>query len=452
MNKLRLSSFGLRGFVGESLSPTTVMDLASAFASFVDGGKVLLGRDTRDSSPMIYQAAVAGLLSAGCEVLDYGICPTPLLQFEVQRQKAAGAVSISGGHNAQGWNAVTLVGHDGAYLDPSAGEVVLDRFHARDFLKQDWRHIGRVEPVAKGYAASYFDALASHVNVEAIRAASFSVLIDPVGGAGCPFLWEFAERLGFKLLPVNAEPTGYLAREPEPRPRSALQMASIIRHLGGSVGFVLSSDMGRMSIVTEAGEPASEEYTFALIANHVLAIRNGTLVTNVCTSRTIDDVAATHGAPVIKTRVGQVYVSAALADEQGLLGGEGSGSVMLPAFSQAYDGFLMMALILDAMAKSGEPVSALLQDLPRYAIVKRSIPCSSRVGYRGLEAIKSNADFLKHGEVNTLDGLRVDWESGWVHVRQSQTQQMLRVIAEARRREVAQEMADQAARIIQEAL
>jgi phosphomannomutase len=172
----------------------------------------------------------------------------------------------------------------------------------------------------------------------------------------------------------------------------------------------------------------------------------------VCTSRTIDDVAATHGAPVIKTRVGQVYVSATLADEQGLLGGEGSGSVMLPAFSKAYDGFLMMALILDAMAKSGEPVSALLQDLPRYAIVKRSISCSSRMGYRGLEAIKSDADFLKYGEVNTLDGLRVDWESGWVHVRQSQTQQMLRVIAEARRREVAQEMADQAARIIQEAL
>ena len=449
MRTLRVSSFGIRGFVGESLTPKVLIDFASAFATFVEGGRVLIGRDTRYSSPMIHSAVVSGLLSAGCEVVDFGICPTPIVQFSVVPMKAAGALSISGGHNPMGWNALTLIGSDGSFLSPLGGETVLDVFHAGDFRKEDWRHMGSVLN-ASDFSAPYFDALEKHIHVAAIRKAGFTVLVDPVGGAGCSFLESFAGRFGFSLVPINAQPSGYLAREAEPRPRSALQMASIIKRLGGHVGFVLSSDMGRMSLVTEDGEPASEEYTFAVIADHVLGKRTGTIVANCCTTRTIDEIARNRKATVVKTPVGQAFVVSALMDEQGILGGEGSGSVALPEFSRAFDGFLMMALVLEAMAEKGKPLSELIRGLPRYHIVKRRILCDSRRGYHALEILRDRFENQAGGRVDHTDGMRVDWDDGWIHARASQTEQMIRVISEAKNRAVAEQRAEDISRVIEQ--
>lgn len=449
MQTLRLTSFGVRGYVGESLTPRVLMDYASAFATFIEGGRVLVGRDTRDSSPMIHSAVVASLLSAGCEIIDFGICPTPLLQFSAKPREAAGAISISGGHNAAGWNALTLIGSDGAILEPMGAEHVLDFFHASDFLRRDWQGIGTITAV-NDFVEPYFDALEEHLNAKAIRKAGFTVLIDPVGGSGCAYLETFARRLGLALVPVNAEPSGYLAREPEPRPRSALQMASIIKHVSGDVGFVHSSDMGRMSIVTEDGEPASEEYTFALAVAHVLAAHRGTVVTNCCTTRTIDDIAALKKVPVVKTDVGQAYVVSKLADEQGVIGGEGSGSVVIPEFSPAFDGFLMMGLILQSMAESGSRVSDLLRALPRYHIVKRKILLGSRAGYHALEVLKRKMEAEPDVKLDLTDGLRADWEDGWVHVRPSRTQQLVRVISEATSRDLAKQRAARIVRIIEQ--
>jgi len=448
MRTLRLASFGIRGYVGESLSPNAVIDFVSAFATFLDGGRLLLGRDTRYSSPMFHAAATSALLSAGCEVLDFGICPTAMLQFSVPRYSAQGAVSISGGHNAMGWNAVSLIGADGAYLEPVGGETVLDIFHAGDFEKKDWRHMGAVRAVTD-FAALYFEALAQQVNLDAIRRARFTVLVDPVGGAGCAFLQPFAELLGLNLVPFNAEPSGYLAREAEPRPRSAMQMASTIRYLHGHVGFVLDSDAARMSLVSEDGEPASEEYTFAVIADHVLGKRKGTVVTNCCTSRTIDDIARRHEVHLVRTRVGQAYVMSALADEQGILAGEGSGSVSLPAFSRGFDGFLMMALVLESMAESGRKLSEILKALPRYQIVKKSIPLDSRNAYRALVDLEAAWRTEHAGQVDHTDGLRVDWDDGWIHARASRTEPLLRIISESTTRQTAEARAEQAVRLVE---
>lgn len=450
-NKLRLAHFGVRGFVGESLPPSVVVDFASAFATYLEGGRVLLGRDTRYSSPMLHAAVLSALNSAGCEVLDFGICSTPMLQFAVGPYQASGAISISGGHNGMGWNALTLIGEDGAFLDPAAGEGVLDIYHGRDFRREDWRRLGTVTPV-DDFADHYFDALTQQVDVDAIRRAQLTVLIDPVGGAGAPYCARFAERLGVRLVPLNVEPSGYLPREPEPRPRAALQMASIIRYTGGDVGFVLSSDMGRCSLVTENGEPLSEEYTVSLIAEHVLARAPGVLVTNTCTTRTLDAVALRHGVDVIKTRVGQAYIMAALADAGGVLAGEGSGSVALPSFSPAFDGFLMMALVLEAMAQSAASVSDLLDKLPRYHIVKRMVSCGSRDGYQAIDRLKAMPEFVGDGAVNLTDGFRVDWPDEWVHIRASKTQQLVRVIAEATVAENAQQRVEEVLRLVHTAL
>ncbi len=451
MKTLRITGFGIRGFVGESLSPRTLIDYACAFATFIEGGRVLVGRDTRYSSPMIHAAVVSGLLSAGCEVLDFGVCPAPIVQFSVKPYGAAGALCISGGHSPMGWNAVSLVNSEGAYFEPVGGETVLDVFHAGDFLKKDWQHIGSSRP-ADGFAEPYFDALGKHLNTAAIRQADFNVLIDPVGGSGCAYLEPFARCAGFRLVPINAQPSGYLAREAEPRPRSALQMASIIGPLKGDVGFVLSSDMGRLSIVTEDGEPASEEYSFAVVADHVLEKKPGTLVANCCTTRTVDDVAAARKVPVVKTPVGQAYVVSALMDEQGAVGGEGSGGAAVPAFSRAFDAFLMMGLVLEAMAERKKKISELIRALPRYHIVKKRIMCESRAGYQALDALLHRVEGQMGGRADYTDGIRIDWDDGWVHARASRTEQLIRVISEAKNRVVAEQRADEITRIVEQAI
>lgn len=451
MNKLRLSSFGMRGQIGTSLTPTAVVDFANAFGRFVEGGRVLLGRDTRTSSPMLHSAVLSSLISAGCDVVDFGICPTPILQFCARRYEARGAVSISGGHNAMGWNAITLMDGQGALLEPVGGEAVLDLYHAGEYPRNDWQSLGQVVEPGE-FLSPYLEALEAQVDAALIRKKKYTVLIDPLGGAGCAFLAPFAQRFNLNLIPVNATPSGYLPREAEPRPRSALQMADIIGHLKGQVGFLHSSDMGRMSIVTETGEPASEEYTFAIIANHVLNKTKGTVVTNCCTTRTVDDVARAHGASLIKSPVGQAFVVSKLADEQGVIGGEGSGSAALSSFSPAFDGFLMMALVLEAMALNDAPVSALLKDLPRYHIIKKSRSLGSGACYQAVGRLTEAYRRQGGGQIDLTDGIRVDWEDGWVHVRPSRTEQLVRVISESTSQEQAAERARQVLRIMEQGM
>ena len=450
MRTLRLASFGIQGTVGDALTPELVTDFAAAFGTFLDGGRVLVGRDTRQSSRMFQNAVVAGLISTGCDVDDFGVCPTPMLQYAVTGRAAAGAVSVSGGHSPMGCNALQLIGPKGAFIEPIGGATVLDIFHASDFTKAPWDGIGRVAAV-DDFAEPYFDGLAAALDADAIRAAGFTVVIDPVNGAGCTFLEPFARRFGVRLLPINNEYSSYLAHDPEPRPRNAHQVANLMKHVPADIGFVSSSDMGRLSIVSESGETASEEYTFPLIADHVLDRDAGVVVTNCCTTRTLDDVAARHGARVTRTNVGQAYVMSALADENGVLAGEGSGSAAVPAFSRAFDAFLMMGLILEFMARSGRKASELLNALPRYHVVKRSVPAEARRSYRVIDRVLRNEDWRRGGTVSTQDGLRVDWDDGWLHLRASQTEPIVRIISEDRSRETAEARAANVARLLEQA-
>jgi phosphomannomutase len=451
MKTLRVSSFGLRGHVGTSLTVPVVQDYAAAFATSIEDGPVLLGRDTRYSSPMIASAVRSSLIGSGCEVLDFGVCPTPVLQFCTNRNDAGGALSISGGHMGMGWNAITLIGRDGACLDTNSGEAVLDLFHSGDFRKATFANQGGVTGCGN-YFGAYLDRLCEVVCVDEIRNKNYTVLIDPVGGAGCAFLKPFADRFGLKLVSVNAEPSGYLAREPEPRPRSAQHLASFIKHVEGDIGFVLNSDVARVSIVTEEGEQASEEYSFAVVANHVLERLPGVVVTNSCTSRMVDDVASRHRAQLVKTRVGQAYIVAMLTDEQGVLGGEGSGSMVLPSFSLGFDGFLMMALILESMALSGRAASELLRALPKYHIIKDRRPCDAHAAYHAVDSIAKRLSEWADGTKESSDGVRFDWEDGWVHVRPSQTEQLIRIISESTDRVRAEQRAEEIAKRVEREL
>ncbi len=438
MKLLKIGISGVRGIVGETITPELVMDFACAFGTMLGGGKVLVGRDTRLSGPMLERAVTAALASTGCGVLDLGVCPTPILQKTVKDRRASGGVAITAGHNSAEWNALTFINRDGTFLSEFQGQTVLDTYHLERFRKAPLSRLGRTRtgPCA---ADAYFGDLARFLNADAIRAACFKVVIDPCNGAAAKLVDEFCGRLGVELVPVNDEPTGFFVHEPEPRPRNAGEVASIVKITASQAGFLLSSDAGRVSIVAEDGETLSEEYTFPLVAAYYLGRDPGPVAASASTSRMIDDVAGRFGVPVVRTKVGQSYLVHALLAEDGSLAGEGSGGVAARRFHPAFDAFLTMGLLLEAMAKSGRKLSELVDGIPKYHIVKEKVYCPpSRIH----SVVTETCRLFAHDEIDLVDGVKAERKEGWVQVRASGTEPMIRIIAENKDREKAQEDVD----------
>jgi phosphomannomutase len=438
MKLLKIGLSGVRGIVGESLTPKTIMDFAAAFGAFAEGRPVVLGRDTRIHGPMLRAASVSALLSAGCDVVDLGICPTPILQHAVRGLHAGGGVSITAGHNDISWNALAFINAEGTALNPFQGTEVLDIYHVGRFRNADTDGLGVLSTATEPVEA-YFQALFRFLDAEAVRRARFKVVIDACSGAGAPFLRRFAAGLGFDLIPINDEPNGFFPHDPEPRPRNAQQAVSVLKAIGADAGFLLNSDVSRVSLVSETGESLSEEFTFPLLAEAVLARRQGPIVTSFSTSRMIEDVAGRR-CPLLRTKVGQSHLIHTALQEEAVLAGEGSGGVAAMDFQPAFDGFLTMGLVLETLAKTGRRLSALVGDLPRYHIVKEKIHCPPARVHGVMAEV---AALLGPRAVDTGDGVRAADKTGWVQVRASSTEPMIRVIAEDRDRDKARARADE---------
>ncbi len=437
---LKIGITGVRGMVGPSMTPTLVMDFASAFGAFLDRKPVVLARDTRIHGPMLRSACVSALLSSGCDVIDLGVCPTPILQKTVRRMAAGGGLAITAGHNDIQWNALTFIGPDGTSLNPFQGQEVLDHYHLGNFEKAATDDLGRLTiPPESAFIEPYFKELQAFVDAAAIRAARFKVVIDACAGAAAPYLERFAEALGFDLIPINNEPNGFFPHDPEPRPRNAAQTVSVVKAIGAEAGFLLSSDAGRVSLVSETTEALSEEFTFPLIADALLSRRPGPVITTYSTSRMIEDVARAHHCPLIRTRVGPAHIFLAVGQEEAVLAGEGSGAVAALDFQPAFDSFLSMGLVLETMARTGKRLSALVGQLPRYHIVKEKVYCpTSRI-----HGVIGELAKTFHGrDIDTGDGLRAEDKDGWIQVRTSGTEPMLRVIAEDKSKERARAKVD----------
>ena len=444
MKLLKIGISGVRGIVGESITPRLVMDFAGAFGTFVNAKPVLIARDTRISGPMLHAACVSALLSSGCSVLDLGVCPTPILQLLVKPLRAMGGISITAGHNDIRWNALTFVSRDGTYLNSFQGAEVLDIYHLGKFKKVTTDHLGRIKDTERA-VDTYFEILGTFIHSASVAQAGLKVVIDACNGAGAPFLGRLAETLGFELIPINHEPNGFFPHDPEPRPRNAQQVVSIVKAVGADVGFLLNSDVSRVSIVTEMGESLSEEFTFPLVANDFLKDRCGPVITNLSTSRMIEDVTRSRDCPLIRTKVGQSYAIQSLLQENGVMAGEGSGGVALAKFQPAFDGFLTMGAILEAMARRGKKISELVEELPRYHIVKEKIYCPQTKIHSVVNEVKRF--FHKH-DLDTSDGIRVEDKHGWVQVRTSGTEPMIRIISEDRAKDRARQRADEVIRFI----
>ncbi len=446
MKLLKIGISGVRGIVGETLTPELIVNFACAFGTYVEGGHVVVARDPRASGAMVAPAVFSGLTSCGCDVVDLGICPTPIVQYHTRATDAAGAVSITASHNDARWNALKFFSGDGVALNAQRGEEILDIYHQRDFLRASWDSVGTV--VRNGDAVEkYLADLASRFRID--ESVRFKVVVDPCNGAGAGMAGRLLESLGVDYVALNDEPNGEFPHDPEPRPANMKQAAAIVSPVGADAGFVLSTDVDRVAVVDERGVALSEEYSLALVAEREMSREPGTVVTNVSTSRMTEDVVLEHGGRLLRTKVGQAHVVEEMIDENGVVGGEGSGGIAMSEFQHGFDGFAAMAAIIDLVVSRGCTLSEVVASLPKYHMVKEKIACDQEIIYSVVHQVERA---LSEEKLDLTDGVRVERPDGWLHVRASYTEPFIRVITESQSETTAREYADEAIRLLRSAM
>jgi phosphomannomutase len=419
---------GVRGIVGETLTPELLTRLGAAFGTYMDGGTVVVGRDTRTSGPMIKHSVLGGLLSTGTKIIDIDICSTPTCQIMIEELHADGGIVISGSHNPAEWNALKFFRSDGIYLNDEQGKSLLNIYYQGDFQKARWNEMTEIIRDNTG-VDKHINKVLELVDVDKIRSKKFKVVIDCCNGAGSIITPQFLQKLGCELVMIHCEPTGYFPHNPEPTFINLGDLSNKTLESGADIGFAQDADADRVAIISEKGEVLGEEYSLALCTKFVLQKeKGGTVVTNLSTSRAIDDIAKEYGATVIRTPVGEVNVAEKMKKISAKIGGEGNGGVIYPDLHYARDSFIGMALVLQYMAESGKKISDLANGIPKYYIQKNKIECSRGDAYRVLEKLKAK---YANEKVNTDDGLKIDLSDSWIHLRRSNTEPIIRIITES---------------------
>ena len=429
MNSLKIGISGVRGIVGETFTPELVVGFAQAVGTYLDAGRILVCRDTRASGPMAHSAVVAGLLSAGCEVIDLGICPTPSLQLAVKHLNADGGISITAGHNPEPWNALKFVRGDGLYLNAQQADELLDIYHQAEFAKATWEHI-HTKVEERDAIAHHLEVLARAFDVETIRARHLKVAVDCCNSSCALLAPRWLSALGCEVLAINDDPTAPFPHAPEPRRQTMAQLRAVVSAGHADIGFAHDADGERLGLVTETGEILSEEATLAVCAEIQLARAPGTVVTNVSTSGAVDAVAARHGATVVRTPVGLAFVSEAMIESRAVIGGEGSGGVVVPRVQLTHDSAAAVGLILEHLALTGQRLSELAAGLPRLSMIKHNVAVEPNRIYSLMQRVYD--ELGRQGiEYDQTDGIKIAHADGWVHIRVSNTESMIRLIAES---------------------
>jgi len=445
---------GIRGIVGKDLTEEIVGRYARALGLWARERKplVVVGRDARESGPAFERAVVDGLVSVGCSVVTVGLVPTPTVQLAVEHHVAGGGIAITASHNPIEWNALKFIGPDGIFLDEADGARV------QKLVGEDGGGRGRTGKVTTddGAVERHLDAVLKlpAVDVERIRKRKFTVALDAVRGAGGPVMRALLERLGCEVTGINLETDGRFPRPPEPVPENLGGLSTLVTRVGAALGIAVDPDVDRLAIVDENGVPIGEDYTLAFAVRAVLGRNRDTgsgkrvVVCNLSTSLVVEDAARECGADVVRTPVGEVHVARALLRLGAVIGGEGNGGVMYPALHAGRDAPVAAALLLTLLARDGRRVSEVVAAAPRYAIVKAKMERGTRNAERGLEDVYATLrKRFPEASADTQDGLRLAWRDRWLHVRPSNTEPIIRLIAEAPSGAGAQELVDEARRV-----
>ncbi|MBI1802883.1 MAG: phosphoglucosamine mutase [Ignavibacteriae bacterium] len=445
---LMVSISGIRGIVGVSLTPEVVVKYASAFAEYCKGGKIVIGRDGRITGKIIGNIVASTLLAKGCDVIALGVAPTPTIGIAVEQLHAAGGISITASHDPMEWNGLKFIGNTGMLLNADENRRMWAIADQPGKVYASWKKIGK-HLADDSFLRQHIDMVMNlpYVKVDVIRGRKFKVVVDCVNAAGGVIVPFLLRELGCDVIEMNCEVSGVFRHTPEPVPENLSALAQRVRDEHADFGVAVDPDVDRLVFMTEKGEPYGEEYTVTSAVKFVLAKqmnsqqKQSTVVVNLSTTRAVDDVAHSYGATVVRTPVGEINVATKMKETRALIGGEGSGGVILPAVHYGRDAIVGIGLIVQQLAEFGGTLSEFKATLPEYNIVKSKVELTHQKPDQLFEGIRSR--YASNGNTNTDDGLKIDFTDSWIHLRKSNKEQIVRIISEAPTTEQAHALVQQ---------
>ncbi|UDQ98132.1 phosphoglucosamine mutase [Lentisphaerota bacterium WC36G] len=433
--RLKISISGVRGVIGETLTPQLINDFAMAFGEYVAGGTVIVGRDSRSSGIMVEQAVLSGLRAVGCQVLLAGVIPTPTAQILVNEYNANGAIVISASHNPAEWNALKFIGGNGLFLNQHQAAELLDIYNQLDRnLVSENAYMG-LRKITNSFAI-HQKRIFNNIDTEAIRARNFTVAVDCCNGVGSFYSRQFLEALNCNVVEIFAERDGIFRRKPEPTAENLQKLSDTVREFKCDVGFAQDPDGDRLALVSNSGEAISEQYTLVMTTEHILAEKPGNVVANIQTTKSLEDVVKSYGCNISYSPVGEINVTEQMLKANAIIGGEGgSGGVIFPAVHPCRDSFTAMALILEMLALTTETFDDIYQSLPHYKYFSKKYQCSAVFAQKIIRMFK---DEYSNEKITDIDGLRIDFTDGsWLLLRASNTEPVIRLFVEAKTQKLA---------------
>jgi len=434
-----VSVSGIRGIIGDGLEPEVLVKFTSAYAEFCGKGTIVIGRDARITGELVKNIVSGTLAAKGFNVVDIGIVPTPTVQYTVKNLKAAGGIAISASHNPNEWNALKLLNSTGQFMTPEEN-VQLLKILENVPKYVDWESIGKISFYEDGLKKHVEDVLKlKYIDKEKIRKRKFRVVADCVNGAGVYVIPDLLREFGCEVIEMNCERSGIFPRLPEPIPENLTGTMEKVKEEKADIGIVVDPDVDRLVLITDKGQPFSEENTITQAVKFILSKEKGNVAVNLSTTRAVDDVANAAGCKVFRSPVGEANVVKKMKEVDAIIGGEGSGGVIYPALHFGRDALVGIAITLQHLLEFGGTISELKDSLPKYFIAKRKIELKNANPDAILHSLKN-----KYGneKINTEDGLRIDFPDHWVHFRKSNTEPIIRCITEAETQDKAEQYID----------
>ena len=449
MSELIISISGVRGIIGVNFGPREAAEFGLAYGSFLREKfpkkpipKVCIGRDSRPSGQMLLAAVSAGLMAAGCEPADLGIVTTPGVALMTRFLACDGGVVITASHNPVPYNGLKFLRSDGIAYPAEEVRQIHRRYHDRDFAAQPASSVAGMVRNSKAHAV-HVDTVLQICDKTLIRSKRFRVVLDSVNGAGCVVTAQLLSELGCDVIHLNGRPTGLFAHTPEPTAENLTELGPQITRQNAVIGFAQDPDADRLAVIDEKGQYIGEEFTLALAAKYIFTKKTGLVAVNLSTSRMIDDLADQSGSKVIRTPVGEAHVVHAMLQNNCIIGGEGNGGVIDLRVVPVRDSLVGIVLVLQLLAETGMTVSELVAEIPSYYMVKTKFSCPLDKTSAVLDKVKAHFDASasnNQAKIDTTDGIRVDLPDGWVQLRASNTEPIMRIIAESNDPEIAERL------------
>ncbi len=430
---------GIRGTIGgkagTGLTPIDIVKYTGAYAAWIrkqgTNNKIVIGRDGRISGELVRNIVTATLQSFGFNVVDLGLSTTPTVEIAVKMEKAGGGIILTASHNPKEWNALKLLNQEGEFLDADAGKWILDYAEKNEPVFAEINKLGTLKETDE-YIQKHIDTILAHplVDIKAIKKKSFKIVIDPVNSTGAIAVPALLKALGVQdIIVINEEVNGKFAHNPEPLPENLRELCSVVKKQNASLGIAVDPDVDRLCFVCEDGSLFGEEYTLVAIADYVLSNKKGNTVSNLSSTRALKDITKKHGGEYFPSAVGEVNVVKKMKEVNAVIGGEGNGGVIVPELHYGRDALIGIGLFLTHLAKSGKTVRALRSSYPDYFISKNKIELDESVNLKNIfDQIKKK---YKKQPINTEDGLRIEFDNDWVHLRSSNTEPIIRIYSES---------------------